>query len=369
VRIAIDASELSGKPTGVGRYLSEILAAWAELPLASGHEYVLCAPEPIVVPGTSALDIRTVARAGRGTQWQQFTLPRLVHAAKADVLLSPAYSGPLSVRVPMVVSIHDLSFVAHPEWYGRREGIRRRLLTRWSARRASRIVACSEFTRHEIVRYFKVDAAKIDVVYPGTTALPGPRTSPTSDAAAVARDGATTVIYVGSIFTRRHVPELIDGFARIARRRPSLRLEVVGENRSSPHVDLDEVIRATGLASRIQAHSYVSDARLAELYHGASACVFLSDYEGFGMTPMEALAAGVPIVVLDTEVAREVYGPAALYIDRPDPALIEDALERIVSDEPLRRRLLDAAATVLPRYSWRACALQNLQILLASGGA
>ena len=80
--------------------------------------------------------------------------------------------------------------------------------------------------------------------------------------------------------------------------------------------------------------------QLAALYRRASVFVFLSDYEGFGMTPIEALAAGVPIVVLDTEVAREIYGPAALYVERPDPPLIEAALERLLFD----RRGTGAAA-------------------------
>ena len=93
---------------------------------------------------------------------------------------------------------------------------------------------------------------------------------------------------------------------------------------------------------------------------------FLSDYEGFGMTPLDALAVGIPILVLDTPVAREIYGPAALYLDRPDPALIEGALERLLFDESERRRILTAAATVLPRYSWQASGLRTLQAMMSA---
>ena len=94
--------------------------------------------------------------------------------------------------------------------------------------------------------------------------------------------------------------------------------------------------------------------------------MFLSDYEGFGLTPLEALSAGIPIVVLDTPVAREVYGDAALYIERPEPDLIETALERVLVDKGERVRILTAAKDTLARYSWSACAERVLDVLLAS---
>ena len=95
-------------------------------------------------------------------------------------------------------------------------------------------------------------------------------------------------------------------------------------------------------------------------------CVFLSEYEGFGLTPLESLAAGIPIVVLDTPVAREVYGDAALYVSEPDPARIAVAVRRALFDEPERARMFAAARRMLPRYSWERCAEQVLRVLLQS---
>jgi alpha-1,3-rhamnosyl/mannosyltransferase len=112
--------------------------------------------------------------------------------------------------------------------------------------------------------------------------------------------------------------------------------------------------------------SYISDAELAALYGRASAFAFLSDYEGFGLTPLEAMAAGMPIVVLDTEIAREVYGAAALYLERPDPDLIAMALERVLLDREERARLLEDGARQVQRYSWRDCAERTLNVLLAT---
>ncbi len=354
MRVAIDGRELTGRPTGVGRYLSEILAAWNALPGAATHEFIVCAPEPVRPPRTEALRLDVAAAAGRGTLWEQVTLPRLVRAARADVLFAPGYTGPLRATAPMVVTIHDVSFAAHPEWFTRREGTRRRIVTILSARRAARVITVSDFSKREIVRHLGIDQSKVEVIYSGATAIARPAT----------REGL--VLYVGSLFNRRHIPELVQAFARLVRDHPDVRLEIVGDNRTLPHVDVEDLIARTGVAGRIRARSYIPDEELADLHGRASAFAFLSDYEGFGMTPLDALAAGIPVVVLDTEVAREIYGPAALYLDTPDPAAIQGALERVLFDGRERARILEAAPRQLERYSWHECAHRTLQVLLAS---
>jgi len=131
-----------------------------------------------------------------------------------------------------------------------------------------------------------------------------------------------------------------------------------------PRIEMDGLAAAAGAGDRVALRAYLPDAQLAALYRRARAFVFLSEYEGFGLTPLEALGAGIPIVVLDTPVAREVYGTAALYVERPEPGLIEAALERILVDEVERARILAAAAGTLARYSWHACAEQVLRVLV-----
>lgn len=369
MRIAIDARELGGQPTGVGRYLGEILAAWNRMPGAAPHEFVLCAPEALALGAryrSLRLEMRTAG--GHGTAWEQLTLPRLV--AGSDVLFAPGYSGPLRGDVPMVLTVHDVSFAAHPEWFGWREGLRRRMITRRSAQRAARVITVSDFSKREIIRHLHTPADKVEVIYSGTTSLRGDVT--TDEHASKPPSGGPgrsfrepLVLYVGSLFNRRHIPELIDGFDRVARLHPEARLDIVGDNRTRPHVDVEAIIAGSAARDRIRARSFVADDELASLYTRASAFAFLSDYEGFAMTPLEALGAGIPVALLDTEVAREIYGPAALYVPRPEPALIAQALERLLVDQAERTRQLDAARTQLERYSWPECAQRTLQVLLA----
>jgi glycosyltransferase involved in cell wall biosynthesis len=363
MRVAIDARELRGEQTGVGRYLAGLLDAWETLPAARSHEFVLCAPGPIERASGRVRTVvrqRTIGRAG--TAWEQLTLPALVREIEADVLFAPAYTGPVFCPVPLVVAIHDVSFAARPEWFAPREGLRRRILAWLAARRAARVLTISQFSKREIATRLHIDASRIDVAYPGAS-YPA-KHSHVSTAGSTEND--QLVLFVGSLFTRRHIPSLIDGFAKLSRQRPGVTLEIVGDNRTTPRVDFQALVSASGAADRITLRSYVAEETLQALYSRARAFVFLSEYEGFGLTPLEALAAGVPIVVLDTPVAREVYQDAAIYLPRPDARLVHAALERVLCDDAERARILEASAHLLPRYSWRTCAEKVLTVLAAT---
>jgi len=361
MRVAIDARELCGRPTGVGRYLSEIARVWRDLPEAGNHELIWCGDRPFDHPLLDRPGWRTAVRPGHGTYWEQIAFPGLANVALADVLFSPAYSGPVFGSMPLVVSIHDVSFAAHPEWFRWREGLRRRVLTRASARRAASVLTLTEFSRGEIHRHLGVPLDRIAIAPPGpsgirvTTPPEPPR---------------HTVLMVGSVFNRRHVPELMHGFGALVARRPKAALAIVGENRTWPVQNLEAARQASGAADRIALHSYVSDDALGALYGSARAFVYLSSYEGFGIPPLDALVHGVPPVLLDTVVAREVFGDAAEYVARPEPALIADALERVLYDDARRAAILGAAPAVAARYSWTTCARTVLTALeRAAAGA
>src|SRR5213078_3952435 len=247
---------------------------------------------------------------------------RAVRADPPDVFFASAYTAPLALGVPLAVAIHDVSFAAHPEWFRPREGARRRLLTRQAARAAEVIFTISEFSKREIVERLSVPADRIRVTYPSVT----PRTTP-----AVTRE--PLVLYVGSVFNRRRLPATITAFAAATASRPDARLVIAGADRSYPAQDLAGLAAEAGVGARVTLEQYVTEERLTSLYARASVFVFLSEYEGFGLTPLEALSAGVPIVVLDTPIAREVYGDAAWYVPRDaDAAAAARAIRTLLED-------------------------------------
>jgi glycosyltransferase involved in cell wall biosynthesis len=359
MRIGIDARELCGHQTGVGRYLSGLLNEWSADERARGHEFLLYAPE---TPGI-ALDSRrfpTRLVAGRaGTWWEQVRMPAVASRDHLDVFFAPAYSGPLLRQVPTVVAIHDLSFAARPDWFAAREGARRRWFSRQSAQGARTVITISEFSRRELMERFGIAESSIRVIPPGIDAPsvpPGVTGQP------------ARVLFVGSIFNRRHVPHLIKAFAPIARRHPAAALDIVGDNRTYPRQDLATAIAIEGLVGRVRWRPWVGDDELGTLYGEARAFAFLSEYEGLGLTPLEALAAGVPPLLLDTPVARESCGGAALYVSLNDLERTTRALDALVFDEQVRHRILAAAPEVLARYSWPRAARETLVVLEEAAG-
>lgn len=364
MRIGVDARELLGRPTGVGRYLAELLACWSRQSDASAHEvvlfsdYALTLPGGLIGAGGARIEARVVAGA-RGVRWEQIDFARALGRERVDVVFGPAYSGPVLTRVPLVVALHDVSFCAHPEWFSAREGRRRRWLAWAAARRARVVLTISEFSRQEIVRTLGVPADKIIVTHLSAGGWFDP-IRPALDPPA-ARE--PLVLFVGSLFNRRHVSTLIRAFAPLARELAGARLVIVGENRTRPPEDPEALARELGIADRVSVRSYVSDAELADLYRRAAAFAFLSTYEGFGLTPLEALTAGVPIVVADTAVAREVYADAALFVTAGDTDGVTRALRTLLTDDATRERLRARAEALLPRYSWERTATATLDAI------
>jgi glycosyltransferase involved in cell wall biosynthesis len=358
MRIGIDARELCGNATGVGRYLKGLLTTWERDERARRHEFMLYAAEPIALNIDARRFFTRTVTGHPGTWWEQVRLPAAVKKDHLDVFFSPGYTAPPLGGLPVVVAIHDLSFVAHPEWFRVREGARRRWLSRRAATQARAVVTISAFSRRELIERFNLPAGRVHLIPPGVPAIPGgaPRVKS-------AARRPPTVLYVGSIFNRRRLPDLVKAFAPIAAGHPDAALEIVGDNRTYPRLDLQKTIAGLGLTGRARWRPYVSDSELSALYSCARAFALLSEYEGLGLTPLEALAAGVPSVLLDTEVARESCGDTALYVERGDIAGTTRALETLLFDDTRRAALLSAAPATLARYSWPRAARETLELL------
>jgi glycosyltransferase involved in cell wall biosynthesis len=372
MRIAVDARELCGRPTGVGRYLSELLAEWAAHPDAQRHTWILYAHErpPIGAPWSDS--VRVVGGSG-GSAWEQWTLPRALSRDRPNVLFAPGYTAPLTAPAPTVLTVHDVSFFARPEWFSYREGTRRRLVTGWSARRARVVITDSLFSKSEIIRHIGLRENSVRVIPLGVRGSSRGFLTRVPDEGSSRSFGRSArepiVLYVGSVFARRRVDQLIASFDRVVDRVPAARLEIVGENRTVPHVDLDARRRQTRHADRISIRSYVDEATLQDLYARASAFAFLSEYEGFGLTPLEAMTAGIPPVLLDTPIARETCGPAARYV--PPAGTSEplvDALCDLLTHDASREAILQHAPAVLARYQWPAAATATLHAIEEGAG-
>lgn len=340
--VGVDGRELVDRPTGVGRYLTGLLEAWSR-DSSDRCDWHVVVPELPADSGRFGPTVRWVVEPAStaGTRWEQARLRAALRRLGADVLFAVGYTAPIFAPCPVVPVIHDVSFFAHPEWFPRREGFRRRLVTRLSARRAATIVTVSEFSAQEIVRHLGIPRTRIVLAPPG---------APPPDGAAGA-PRAPLVLYVGSLFNRRRIPDLLDAFVTVRGEVPGARLVLVGDNRTSPPIDPTHEFAVRGLSDAVEWREYVPDAELAELYRRARVFAFLSDYEGFAMTPAEALAAGAAPVLLDTPVAREVYGEGVRLVP-PDRAAIARALVDLLTDDRAQAAAVEAGRTRVARYSW-----------------
>jgi glycosyltransferase involved in cell wall biosynthesis len=356
LHIGVDGRELIGQPTGVGRYLERVLREWSA-DSAFPHRISVFLPSPPPARLTAigpAIRWRVQESPKGGTLWEQIRLPRALAAAEVEVFFAAGYTAPLRMPCPFVVAIYDVSFAAHPEWFSWREGVRRRWLTARAARRAHAIITISEFSAAEIVRYFTVDRARIRLAPPGPP-----------DASSTASGRDPVVLFVGSLFNRRHIPELIEAFAHLVRTQRNARLILVGANRTNPPIDPRSVAGTAGIGHAVDWREYVNDAELEHLYASARVFAFLSDYEGFAMTPMEALAHGVPSVLLDTPAAREVYGDGAMLVPL-EPRAIAAAIDALLADTPLRENTLATGREQMRRLSWRRTATTVREALEAA---
>lgn len=353
LHIAIDGRELGGRPTGVGRFLLEILKQWAATPLA--HRFTVIAPfdpPPALTSLGSRFSWHVVPARVAGTRWEQIDLRKALRQDRPDVLFAPGYTAPIWSPCPVVLTVHDVSFCAHPEWFGAREGLRRRLLTRIAARRAHAVVTVSQFSSREIQRHLGVPANRIVVATHGAPDVSHPQPNRAS----------RMVLFVGSLFNRRHLPEMVEAFAIAAATVPDARLVIVGDNRTSPRLDPRQVAAGLGMGDHVDWREYVDDAELDRLYRSARVFLFLSDYEGFAMTPLEALAHGVPAVLQDTDVSREIYGPAAILVP-PQPETVATALASLLTDDAAHAAQLTAGRARLRTFSWSTSASTVLRAL------
>jgi glycosyltransferase involved in cell wall biosynthesis len=367
VVVGIDARELAGRPTGTGRYLRNLIRHWRE----SGDRLVCYFNGPPALD--PLLDHPAVRRrplgdgCSRGLSWQERLVPPAAREDGVDVFFSPAYSCPLSVDAPRVTAVHDLSFFAHPQDFAFADALRRRILVGLSLRASRLIPVCSDFTRRELGRFFP-DLAEIAVHVPLGPDDDLPPPPPRDEARARLGIRGPYAITVGAVLNRRCAPELLRAVARLASRRPGLVLDVVGENRTHPRIDLPAMIRTLGLQDHVRLSGFVAEGALADRYAAADAAVFLSEYEGFGLPALEAAARGVPLVVGRAPSQGEIFRGTALLVDPRDETAVAAALDRTLSDEGLRATLVAAGRALAARHSWAETAKRTRALLLEAAG-
>jgi glycosyltransferase involved in cell wall biosynthesis len=302
---------------GVERWAREVAA---RLPALGDYEVVR--PRP-----------RLVHRAGHA--WEQIALPALAARRRAPLLLSPANVAPVAFGRNVVV-VHDAAALREPSWYSPLYVAWQRALLPALVARAVHLVTVSQFSQAELVGLLGADPARITVV-------PGGVDERFSPAATPARRERPYVLTVASRTARKNLGALDETARRLAA--DGVELVAVGGDRPQFRDDAPVGGPITWLGA-------VPDDALPGLYAGAEAFVLPSLYEGFGLTALEAMASGTPVVASARGALPEVVGHAAVLVDPCDPAGIAEAVLGAIGDERLRRAGPDRAAA----FTWHATA-------------
>ena len=294
-----------------------------------------------------------------------FELRRLPPQSQVNVL-HVQYTAPPFCPAPVVATIHDLAFEHMPETFTWRGSMQLKLTVRRTARRAARIATVSEYSRQDLLRTYHLAPEKVTVTYNGIESHFTPQpTSPGEAEDVRQRFGINRefLLAVGSLQPRKNLIRLIRAYAKLRGENSGFapQLVIVGRKLWLTSEIFAEV-RRQRWAEDVILTGYVTDEDLPKLYRAATAFVYPSLFEGFGLPPVEAMACGTPVITSNNSSLPEVVGNAAVLIDACDERALSEALLQIVGDQPLRARLREQGIEQAKKYTWRDAAEKTLQL-------
>ncbi|HEY3342298.1 MAG TPA: glycosyltransferase family 1 protein, partial [Anaerolineae bacterium] len=350
MQITLGAYLLSGTPgyrqAGIHQYTRALLEALATCDLPAGmHLTALISPtarseaaqfanppSPISLQPASGSTENPLGRI----RVEQLETPAVLRGLHTDLYHGLAFVAPLRAACPTVITVHDLSFITRPQTHKRFNRIYLALFTRQSCRRASRVIAVSEWTKRDVVNLLGVDAERVDAiplgVHPRFHPLPAQVVSDFQQANHI---GAQTIFFLGSLEPRKNLPALIEAFHEVLATTPQAEL-IVGGSLGWKYAPLFERVRALGLEGKVRFLGPVPAEDLPRWYNACSVFAYPSLYEGFGLPALEAMACGTPVVTSDVTSLPEVVGEAALTVSPTDTHALAQVLERVLSNDILR---------------------------------
>jgi glycosyltransferase involved in cell wall biosynthesis len=371
MRIAVNTRLLlKGRLEGIGWYthqmLERIVRAHPE------HEFIFFFDRQydesfVFAPNVTPVVVHPQARhAVLFYIWFEWSIPALLRKYKADLFLSTDGFCSLSTKVPTCLVMHDLAFEHYPQHL---KLSHRLYLQHWSprfARKASRIVTVSEYSKNDIAERYRIRPDKIDVTYNGAHPSYVPLKWEEREAIkAQYTSGQEYFIFAGALHPRKNVLALLQAFIKFKKRQRSpIKLVIVGRM-AWKFKELVALRETMPFKEDVVWAGYMNVDELSKVMGAAYALIYPSLFEGFGIPILEALKCGVPAVVSNTSSMPEVAGDAALLVDPTDVDDIAAKMGLIYKDEVLRAKLVAAAAPQAAKFDWDLSAVQLWDSMMA----
>lgn len=358
LHLGIDASRATGAVrTGTEAYAYHLTRGLVGLNTPHTWELYLRdePPQDFLAPLTFPNPRITYTLIQQWRLWTHLGLSRQLHSHPPNCLFVPAHVLPIYHPCPSVVTVHDLGYLHFPQAHPFSQRFYLDWSTRFSASAATALLADSEATRNDLIKYYGTPAEKITVVYPGFDTSLKPIRHPNGRWPVRQKYNLPEkfILHVGTLQPRKNLERLIEAYD------PAQISLVLAGRRGW----LSESIYAKGQAKGVHFIDYVADEDLAALYSMATAYVAPSLYEGFGFPVLEAMACGTAVVCSDGGSLPEVAGEAALVVPAQDTATLAQAITRVVADDDLRRNLIMKGYQNLNRFSWEKAARETLAVL------
>ncbi|MGH9327673.1 MAG: glycosyltransferase family 4 protein [Terriglobia bacterium] len=356
--VTIDARTFG--PTGLGTYVRDLLENLA----STDHEFrfrVLCA-KPESMAGNPAEKFEFVrATAPIYSLKEQWETARL--ARGGDLLHCPHYNIPYFYRDPLVVTIHDLTHLTYREFLPNRlAGYYAQFMLRAAARHARQIITVSQFSKKSICSVLHVPEAKVHAILFGPQERLLRRGAPNMRLLESLKISKSYLLFTGLLKPHKNVQGLLRAFASLPTQLLESNQLVLAGKLDSFYPTLRDLARKLSLKDKVVFTGHVSDDELHALYAGATAFVLPSLNEGFGLPVLEAMAYGLPVIVSNTSSLPEVAGNAGVLVDPLDPASIARGIEKVLSDEALRRVLSERSRERARQFSAREFAMRHLEV-------
>ncbi len=360
--IGIDARLYAGDYTGIGTYTRALIDRLAALD--HRNRYLLFTDRRMESPAANFEVARIPVR--QRVIWTHLCLPLDPRAWKLDLYHAVAnHELPILLPGIFVLTVHDLIPLLYPETVPRRHRFLFGTFIRPAVRRAAAIITDCRLVKQSLVERFGLDPARIHPI-PLACDPVFATPVPPEEVERVRRTyrlGERCLLYVGALEPRKNIPSLIDAFTRVAAR-PEFgewRLALAGGGGWGRR-EVTRRAAAAGLAERIILPGFIAPRDLPALYRAADLFVYPSLYEGFGLPVLEAMAAGVPVLVSAPTALQEVAGPAGATFRLDDPGDLERQLTRLMGDAPLRASLAAAGLERAASFSWERCARETLAV-------
>jgi glycosyltransferase involved in cell wall biosynthesis len=358
VKICMDARKIDD--FGIGTYVRNLLE-WYPRVENRFRFFLICEPGDAARFRRMENYTPCISDCGKYSLREQWDIPRILRRVRPGLYHSPHYVTPVAGPFPMVATIHDLIHLIFPQYLPSRAAhVYARLMFLNTVKHAERIITDSEWSKNDLMRLAGAPEKKIRVVRLAADGRFGRRPPGTAPAAKAGRIDGPYVLFVGNFKPHKNVEGLIEAFRKIPE---SLCRYLVLAGRGWDRApDLRRRILALNLEKRVLVREELPFESLNALYLGAELLVLPSFYEGFGLTPLEAMACGVPVAASRAASIPEICGNAAVYFDPGRPGEIADAVLQLLKDSRLRKTCIRNGRKRLERYSWEKTAIETLDV-------